>query len=140
MKFLILFVWLTYSVFSAEIDAYAKEMKFSRDYKSALQQAKKVNKPLMLVIVADYCPWCRKLERQTLASVQIKSRLKEVVPLIMDQTYDAQRFPKMYLTPRKPTIFFINPHTEEHFLESPGYVKKEEFSAVLDQMQKEYRK
>lgn len=140
MKNILLILLLSCSLFSAEIDEYATEMSFFRDYDLALAEAKKTNKPLMLVIVADYCPWCRKLERRTLASTEVKARLNEVVPAIMDQKYDATRFPKMFLTNRKPTVFFINPHTGEHFYESIGYVKKDEFLDTLDEVKKEFAK
>lgn len=140
MKKILLILSLAFSLFAAEIDEYAKEMNFFRDYDLALLEAKKLNKPIMLVIVADYCPWCRKLERRTLASDEIKARLNEVVSVIMDQKYDADRFPKMFLTPRKPTVFFIDPKTGEHFYESIGYVKKDEFSDSLDEVKKEFTK
>jgi len=139
MKKILLILLLTGSLFAAEIDDYAKEMSFYRDYDLALVEAKQSNKPIMLVIVADYCPWCRKLERRTLASSEIKARLYEVVSVIMDQKYDADRFPKMFLTPRKPTVFFINPNTGEHFYESIGYVKKDEFADSLDEVKKEFK-
>ncbi len=140
MKNILLVLLLTCSLFAAEIDEYAKEMSFYRDYDLALVEAKKTDKPIMLVIVADYCPWCRKLERRTLASDEIKARLNEVVSVVMDQKYDADRFPKMFLTPRKPTVFFINPHTGEHFYESIGYVKKDEFIDTLDEVKKEFKR
>lgn len=140
MQKILLILLVTCSLFAAEIDEYAKEMNFFRDYDIALSEAKKTDRPLMLVIVADYCPWCRKLERRTLGSEPIKRRLNEVVSVIMDQKYDADRFPKMFLTPRKPTVFFINPHTGEHFYESIGYVKKDEFSKTLDEVKKEYKR
>jgi thioredoxin-related protein len=140
MKNILLILLFTCSLFAAEIDTYAKEMNFYRDYDLALAEAKKANKPIMLVIVADYCPWCRKLERRTLASDEIKARRNEVVSVIMDQKYDADRFPKMFLTPRKPTVFFIDPHTGEHFYESIGYVKKDEFADSLDEVKKEFKR
>lgn len=140
MKKILLILLCSCSMFAAEIDKYAQEMNFFRDYDLALQKAKETDKPLMLIIVADYCPWCRKLERKTLASSEIKVRLHEVIPLIMDQKYDAGRFPKMFLTPRNPTVFFINAKTGEHFYESIGYVKKSEFADTLDEVQKEFKK
>lgn len=140
MRKILLTLLLTCSLFAAEIDEFAKEMNFYRDYDLALQEAKETDRPLMLIIVADYCPWCRKLERRTLASKEIKARLNEVVSVIMDQKYDANRFPKMFLTPRKPTVFFINSNTGEHFYESIGYVKKDEFADTLDEVKKEFKR
>ena len=141
MRLFLLLLGLTLTLSAAKIDDFAQEMGYSRDYAKAFQQAKTENKPLMLVIVADYCPWCRKMERSTLESKEVRERVgKELVTVIMDQKYDLGRFPEAYQTPRKPTIFFINPKTDQHFLESIGYVKKKEFLVTLDDVQKEFKK
>ncbi|MBU1657641.1 thioredoxin family protein [bacterium] len=140
MKQILLLLLFTFSLFGAKIDEYAEQMHFSRDYNSSLEQAKKANKPLMLVLVADYCPWCRKLERNTLGASEVQQKLSEVVTVIMDQKYDTDKFPQKYLTPRNPTIFFINPNTDEKFYENIGYLKKKDFLEVLEMMQKEFKK
>ena len=68
MKKLLTILLLTLTLFGANVDDFAKEMGFQRDYKTALAKAKELNKPLMMVLGADYCPWCRKFERKTLNS------------------------------------------------------------------------
>ncbi len=141
MKSLLMVLILTFSLFGAKIDDYAKDMGFYRDYSSALSVAKKENKPLMLVIVADYCPWCRKLERRTLAHEDIKLRVdKEVITVIQDKKYDQGKFPLEFETPRNPTIFFIDPKSGEHFYETIGFVKYDVFSEDLNHVRKEFTK
>lgn len=140
MKNILLTLLFACSLFAAEIDDYAKEMNFYRDYTLALNEAKKASKPLMLLIGADNCPWCRKLERRTIASEEIKARLGEIVTVVMDQNFDAKRFPAEFSSPRTPSIFFIDPKNGEHFDESVGYLKKNEFSTLLDTVKKEFKK
>lgn len=140
MKTLLLILLLSFSLFGAKIDEYAKDLNFSRDYSSALSEAKKLNKPLMLVIVADYCPWCRKLERSTLAKKEVREELSKVVTVMIDQKYDADKFPKKFITPRKPTIFFIDPKNGEKFYENIGYAKKRDFLIILEEMHKEFKR
>lgn len=140
MKKILLTLLFACSLFAAEIDDYAKEMGFHRDYTLALNEAKKAEKPLMLLIGADNCPWCRKLERRTIASKEIKARLGEVVTVVMDQNFDADKFPAEFSSPRTPSIFFIDPKNGKHFRESVGYLKKNEFSALLDMAKKEFKK
>ncbi|OIP58335.1 MAG: hypothetical protein AUK54_00095 [Helicobacteraceae bacterium CG2_30_36_10] len=59
---------------------------YQREYNTALVQAKKESKVVMLVLVGDYCPWCRKFERKTLQSANIAINIqKNFVPVIVDK-------------------------------------------------------
>ncbi len=140
MKKILLILLFAFSLFAAEIDEYAKEMNFHRDYTLALNEAKKANKPLMLLIGADNCPWCRKLERRTIASQEIKARLGEIVTVVMDQNFDAGKFPAEFSSPRTPSVFFIDPKNGKDFRHSVGYLKKNEFSDLLNTVNKEFKK
>ncbi len=140
MKKLIILLFLSLALFGANVDDFAKEMGFFRDYKSALAQAKKEDKPLMMVLGADYCPWCRKFERNTLSSKLIKPYLdKEVITLIVDKKYDIESFPPEYQTQITPRVFFIDPKKQKSFYQTAGYVKKKEYLQDLQKMNKLYR-
>lgn len=140
MKFLLgLMVSITL-MWGAQIDTYASKMGFERDYKTALEKAKAANKPLMLVIVGDYCPWCHKFERSTLNTKSIKPRLdSDVVTVIVDKKYDKTTFPEKFQTPIIPVVFFINPNDGNKFDEKLGYVKKKEFALVLDKVNTHFK-
>ena len=140
MKILLIFLMLTLTLFSAHVDEYAKEMGFERDYKTALAKAKREKKPLMMVLGADYCPWCRKFERKTLSSSLLKPYLKNnVVVLIVDKKYDIDSFPKEFRTSFTPKVFFIDPSTQKSFHQTTGYMKKKDFLEELEIM-KEFHK
>jgi thioredoxin-related protein len=139
MKKLLLLLLLTLSLFGAKVDEFAKEMGFERDYKTALAKAQKANKPLMMVLGADYCPWCRKFERNTLSSKSIKSELdRDVITLVVDKKYDKESFPADFQTQLTPRVFFINPATQKSFYETVGYKKRSEFTQNLKEMKKLY--
>lgn len=117
MKKLLVILALTLSLFGASVDEFATEMGFERDYKTALKKAEVANKPLMMVLGADYCPWCRKFERNTLSSTLIKPILdKEVITLVVDKKFDVESFPSEFQTQLTPKVFFINPKTKKKFL------------------------
>jgi len=140
MKKIIILLLLSLTLFGANVDDFAKEMGFFRDYKTALTQAQKENKPLMMVLGADYCPWCRKFERNTLSTKMIKTYLdKEVITLIVDKKYDADSFPKDFQTQLTPRVFFIDPKSQKSFYDTTGYVKKKEYLKDLEAMTKLYR-
>ena len=139
MKKLVLMIFLTFSLFGANVDRYAKSEGFERDYKTALNKAKENNKPLMMVLGADYCPWCRKFERKTLGSKEIKSYLnKEVITLVVDKKFDIESFPKKFQTSMTPRVFFIDPKTQNDFFQTAGYVNKKDFLKKLKEMKKIY--
>lgn len=71
MKVFFISCFLSLALFGAHIDEFASNMGYHRDYKSALAQAKKENKVIMMVLVGDYCPWCRKFERKTLQRAMV---------------------------------------------------------------------
>lgn len=140
MKTLFTLLLINLTLFAANVDDFAKEMGFERDYKTALSKSKESHKVLVMVLGADYCPWCRKFENKTLSSSLVKPRLdKEFVVLVVDKKFDIETFPTRYRTSFTPRVFLINPENESTLLESAGYVNKKEFLKSLDEAQKLYK-
>jgi len=137
---LFLFLLLAFTfAFCAQIDEFASEVNYSRDYSSALKLAKKQNKPLMLVVVSNYCPWCKKFERKTLNSSLIQGQVKkDFIPLIIDKRTDKGKYPPEFYSKLIPTVFFINPKTEKHVYKSLGYSKNIVFAQDMDLALKAY--
>ncbi len=133
MKNILILLFLSFSLFAANVDDFTKEMSFERDYITALHKEKQENKILIMLLGADYCPWCRKFERKTLNSSLLKSRLQtEVITLIVDKKFDIKTFPKQFRTQFTPKVFFINPKDETVILDTTGYIKKKLFAENLD--------
>ena len=134
MKIVWTLLLLAFSLFGANIDNFAKEMNFERDYKTALSKAKKEHKVLVMVLGADYCPWCRKFEHKTLSSKLIKPRLeKEFVVLVVDKKFDIKTFPEKFRTQFTPRVFFIDAKDESILLDTTGYIKRKVFNQKLDE-------
>ena len=119
----------------------AKTLGYYSDYEQALAVAEIEEKPLMLVVVTSYCPWCRKFERKTLASKVVAKMIKEdYIAVIVDRNKDAETFPKLYQTPRIPTVYFIDAKTKKQYWQSVGYLNQIDFEEALDDAQKLYNK
>ncbi|WP_345976250.1 thioredoxin family protein [Sulfurimonas sp. HSL3-7] len=119
----------------------AQKLGYQTDYQKAVAIAKKEQKPIMLLVVTSYCPWCRKFERKTLASETIATTVRsKFVPVIVDRNKDAENFPKKFQTPRIPTVFFVDPNDDMEFWETIGYVKKSEFADALKEAESLYKK
>jgi len=141
MKILISLILMFTLGLSAQIDEFANEVNYSRDYTKALEVAKKQNKLIMFIAVGDYCPWCKKFERKTLSSKEIKARVSnEFIPVIIDRVSDKEKYPKEFYAQVVPTVFFINPHTQKSVYDTIGYMKPSDFSSELNSAKASFKK
>jgi len=141
MKILISLILMFTLGLSAQIDEFAQKVNYSRDYAKALKIAKEQNKLIMFVAVENHCPWCKKFERKTLSSKQIKVRVSnEFVPLIIDKVSDKEKYPKEFHAQVVPTVFFINPNTQKSVYKTIGYMKPSDFSDELNSAKANFKK
>lgn len=141
MKIFILIFSIFITLYGAKIDEFAKESSYFRDYNLALKVAQKEDKIIMLVLVADFCPWCKKFERKTLKNESISKLVKQnFIPVIVDNYRDTGFFPKELYTSKLPTIYFINPFTQKVLNTSTLYVKQNDFSISIKEALKLFQK
>jgi thioredoxin-related protein len=118
-----------------------KNLGYYTDYTQAVAAAKEEKKPLMLVVVTSYCPWCRKFERKTLASKAVATRVKKsYIAVIVDRNKDSGSFPQRFQTPRIPTVFFIDPTSGKEYWETMGYLNKSDYLDALVEAKKLFLK
>jgi len=138
MRLLFFLLALLFSLSASE--NLAGKLGYYSDYSVALGVAQKEQKPLMLVVVTSYCPWCRKLERKSLADKSIGQKVKtHFIAVIVDRNKDAENFPKTYQTPRIPVVYFIDPQKGTAYWETVGYLSKAEFSEALEDAEKLFK-
>lgn len=118
-----------------------KSLGYYTDYTQAVAVAKKEHKPLMLVVVTSYCPWCRKFERKTLNAKPIVATVKRnYIAVIVDRNKDSGSFPQRFQTPRIPTVFFIDANSGKEYWETIGYLNKNDFADALKEAQLLFKK
>jgi thioredoxin-related protein len=133
MKILITLLALFSFIHAAQIDEFAAEVKYLRSYDMAIKTAKEQNKIVMLVVVADYCPWCKKLERKTLKDSAVMTKTKEnFVGIVIDKYKDKGKYPEEFSAPLIPAVFFINPKDGKSLQETVAYMKPDEFMENMD--------
>lgn len=109
---------------------FASEMKYETNFDEALKKAKKLQKNIMLVLVSNYCPWCRKFEQRVLLKEEINAVIqKNYIPLILNREKDL--FPKEFDTGFTPIVHFIDHKTQKSYKEVIGYNNKDEFTYIL---------
>lgn len=119
-------VWILVSV----AVLFAGELHWQKDYKSAMQQAKKLDKPVYVLITSEHCRWCKKFEHTTLQNKQIQKRLEKrfvVVKLVREhdnvpQKFETSPIPRHYFVDKNGTILY----------DSLGHRQVECFNAFMD--------
>lgn len=133
MKKIILLTLLWSLALGESYKDFAKEMAYETSYETALERAKKEKKELMVLMITNYCPWCSKFEKKTLADQAIDKTIKSnYIPLIINR--EEKNFPKYLNAPVVPVVFFVKPNGEKVIYENIGFSNKEDFLNLLQQL------
>lgn len=109
---------------------FAAEMKYETNFDEAVKRSKKEEKNIMLVLVSNYCPWCRKFEQRVLLKEEVNSIIQNnYIPLILNKEKDP--FPKEFDTGFTPIVHFIDHKTQKSYKNVIGYNNKDEFTYIL---------
>lgn len=104
------------------IYSYGLELKVNHNYKEAINKAKQSNKKVLLFLKSGYCPWCHKMEKETLKNSKITKFINEnYVFLKLDKDDDI--YPKKFFSDIVPTTYLIDPNTQEKINTMYGYIK-----------------
>ena len=130
MKKLLLLVTLCTLVFAQSYQEFAQQNGYELDYKTALVTAKSQNKELMLLLVTNYCPWCKKYEQLTLSNKDINAKIhSRYVPLIINR--EERNFPTQFDSTVVPVVYFVSSKDEKIKQSMKGYQTKDEIKTLL---------
>lgn len=112
-------------------ESFATEMGYETDYNAALSKAKKADKPLMILMTTNFCPWCRKFEKRVLAQALTDKKIKEkFIPLMLN--FDEKKFPTQFNDiAMTPTVYIVNAKDEKIQTTFIGYSSRDEFLHLL---------
>jgi len=109
---------------------FASEMKYETNFDEAVKRSKKEQKNIMLVLVSNYCPWCRKFEQRVLLKEEVNAIIQNnYIPVIINREKDP--FPKKFDTGFTPIVHFIDYKTQKGYKNVIGYNNKDEFTYIL---------
>ncbi len=130
MKTLLLLLTFYTFVFAQTYQEFAQQNSYELDYKVAVAKAKSQNKELMLLLVTNYCPWCKKYEQLTLSNKEINAKIhSKYVPIIINR--EERNFPLQFDSTTVPVVYFVTPKDEKIKESVRGYQTKEEMRALL---------
>lgn len=108
----------------------ASEIKHANSYTEAIKQGIKENKHVILFAHTPFCPWCRKMESDTLANEKVIKLLNEkyiFVTIDLSTEVETEDVPEQYLPQGTPTTFVIDPTTQENLFTMRGYKSPDSF-------------
>ena len=116
---------------------FAAAMGYETNYEAALKRAKKEHKNIMLVMVTNSCPWCRKFEQRVLLKKDVNQLVqKHYIPLLINK--DKDTYPKELDRMFTPIVHFISYKTAKSYALSIGYNNRETFWQLLKKGAKQY--
>jgi thiol-disulfide isomerase/thioredoxin len=106
---------------------------WARSYQNGLEVGEVESRPVMLFFTASWCPWCHKMEDQTLNQVGVVSKLRRFVCVKID--VEKQRdIALAYAISSLPRIIVVNTH-DEMVGDWLGYRDGEQFLGLIAQIQ-----
>ena len=130
MKVILMILLFTNLLFSS--------VKWNHNYDEALKNAQMNHKRIYMLIVSDYCGWCRKFKKFTLTDKMILKRLNEKYELLL-LNRGSDFIPKKFKTSPIPRHYFL---TSKGKLVFPvvGYRDVKSFNGFLDDVEKRYKR
>jgi thioredoxin-related protein len=80
-------------------------LRWENDYRTALQKAKRMNKPMFIMASASWCSQCKALERETLNDPWVRHFLSNFVIV---KVHEDREVESIYGVEAYPTLVFAN--------------------------------
>jgi thioredoxin-related protein len=113
-------------LFSLSVLLQAGELIHTEDYEQGIYKAQKEHKNLVLFVYSSYCPWCKKMERDTLENKEVIEYLNKNY-IFVAANQDIDEFPQRFMPNGTPTTYVIDPKTQEKLFSLRGYKSPHSF-------------
>jgi len=110
---------------------YANSINHATSFNDAIKIAKKEDKQVMLFVYSTYCPWCKKMENETLNDREVINHINDrfvFIALNKDKEYIPQDFRPYGV----PTTYVIDPQNVEKRYTMKGFKQKSSFLNRID--------
>ncbi|RUM63320.1 MAG: hypothetical protein DSZ04_05820 [Sulfurimonas sp.] len=109
----------TYKKFT---DVYSYET----NYEKAYLKARREKKNILLITVANYCSWCKKLENRVLKDIVLQKEIHKSFILVIVNN-DIDKLQERFITNIIPVSYVINYKTDKIIKKKVGYQTKSDF-------------
>ena len=112
----------------------AADLNHADSYTDAIQKGIKENKLVVLFTHTPFCPYCVKMEEDTLSNPEVINLLNQrfiFISVDLGIDIETEDVPRRFIPRGTPTTFIIDPKTPENFYNIRGYVNAERFLGIL---------
>ena len=134
-----MFKILTILFFSA-LSILAADVNWTKDYHSALKQAKEQNKPVLFISSRYSCKYCVMLDETTLKDQRVVKGLNRDFISVTSYSDERDYMPRELWRPGTPAIWFLMPSGEPMFEPIMGAVDADNFLRALAIVKEEFKK
>ncbi len=136
MKKIVLLIVLALSLWANQATIAAHELRYINSYAEGLAKAKKEHKLMMLVVVRDGCHWCKKFENETLKDPAIKTKINDIVKVLIDRN---DPMPEALRAHFFPVTHFVDPKIEKSVWDLAGFKEAVDFQEDIGAALVEYQ-
>jgi thioredoxin-related protein len=106
---------------------------FEGDFGAAAAVAANRGTLVMLEFHTEWCTWCKRMDKDTFNTADVKRTLRELVPIRLDAEKGGEQLADRYGVDSFPTVVFTDPDGDE-IDRIVGYLPPEEFIAATDRI------
>ena len=117
---------------------FGGDVKWEKDYNSALKEAKKLNKPVLFISSRHSCKYCVLLDNSTLKDARVVKALNKDFISVTSYSDERDYMPRELWRPGTPAIWFLLPSGEPMFEPVMGAIDAENFLQALSIVKKEF--
>lgn len=118
----------------------AAEIKWAKDFNAGVDEAKKVNKPILFVSSRHSCKYCVILDETTFKDKRVAEELNKNFISIISYSDENDYMPKELWQPGTPAIWFLEPNAEPMYQPLMGAMDAESFLKALVIVKEEFNK
>jgi YHS domain-containing protein/thiol-disulfide isomerase/thioredoxin len=111
---------VSFALLAVAVGHSAADDVWRNDFETALAEAKRLNRPLLVHFHADWCGPCRQMEQNVLRREQVQRELRRLVIPVKVNTDRAPAIAERYHIDQLPTDLFLEPDGTP-IVESTGY-------------------
>lgn len=105
---------------------FAQPLETLSSYDEAIKKGLKENKRVLMLIYSDYCPWCEKMQKQTLTNEKVIEFINKDF-IFVKINRDKGAYPKEFIPRFIPTTYLIDPKSQEEIYALCGYKTATQF-------------
>ena len=125
-------------LFALSLSLFADSIEWNKDYKTAVEKAKKTDKLVFVFITSKDCKFCKKLKETTLEDKNIVQKINKAYSSVIVMK-DKDFFPSKLNAKATPMLYFLDKN--ENIIDySLGYWDVADFNFILKDVQKRYLK